>query len=87
MRSRTVTAVAGLLVSLLLSAAVYWYTNSLLVFLFVPFVPFLFRGASGAGGETEPSPERECPRCGFRTRDPSHEYCPRDGTRLEDAGR
>jgi hypothetical protein len=90
MRSRTVTAVAGLLVSLLISAAVYWYTNSLLVFLFVPFVPFLFRGASGAGGaggETEPSPERECPRCGFRTRDPSHGYCPRDGTRLEDAGR
>jgi hypothetical protein len=48
-----------------------------LFFLFVPFVPFLFRGAR------ERPPVRECPVCGFRTRDPEYDYCPRDGHRLE----
>ena len=40
--SRTLTALAGLLVSLAVSVAVYVYTGSLLLFLVVPFVPFLF---------------------------------------------
>jgi len=80
--SRAATAVAGLLVSLAVSAALWHYFDSLLFFLFVPFVPFLFRRAGGA--DTDGRPEvAECPVCGYRTADPEHDYCPRDGTRLE----
>jgi hypothetical protein len=75
--SRTVTAVVGVGVSLAVSVAVWYYFDSLLLFLFVPFVPFLFRG-----GDDRP-PVRECPVCGFRTRNPEFDHCPRDGTRLE----
>ena len=63
--------------SLLISAVLWWQFNSLVFFLFVPFVPFLFRGS-----REEPS-ARQCPTCGFRTRDRGYEYCPSDGTRLE----
>jgi hypothetical protein len=46
------------------------------VFLFLPFVPFLFRGE-------DPQPEpRTCPSCGFSTDNESYDYCPRDGTEL-----
>lgn len=76
--SRTATALAGLVASLAVSVLLWWYFESLLVFLVVPFVPFLFRDGNG-----ERPPVRECPRCGFRTRSPEYEYCPRDGTRLE----
>lgn len=80
--SRTATAVAGLAASLLVSAALWWYFETALFFLFVPFVPFLF----GRGGRDDASvtrPVRECPECGFRTADRKYQYCPRDGTRLE----
>ncbi len=112
--SRTATALVGLAVSLAVSALAWYYLNTFLLFLFVPFVPFLF---SGRGDGAEPG-VRTCPRCvrpakpasqsvaaiarelrslgpfarrnrakkpprGFRTRDASFEYCPRDGTRLE----
>jgi hypothetical protein len=50
---------------------------SLAVSLALWFVPFLFRR------EDRP-PVRECPVCGFRTRDEGYEYCPRDGHRLEE---
>jgi hypothetical protein len=79
MRSRTATAVVGLLVSLAVSVGVYYATGSLLVFLVVPFVPFLFRrGRDGSG-----SPAGECPVCGFHSRSEEYEYCPRDGRRLK----
>lgn len=78
--SRTATAVVGLLVSLLVSAVLWWRFNTIAVFLFVPFVPFLF-GRSGRKS-SEP-PVRTCPVCGFQTRDPAYDYCPRDGTALE----
>lgn len=78
--SRTATALAGLLVSLALSAALWYYFDSLLFFLFVPFVPFLFRGSDGEG---ERRAVAECPVCGYRTADVEYDYCPRDGTRLE----
>lgn len=77
--SRTLTAAVGIAVSLLLTAAAWYYFDSLLVFLFVPFVPLLFRRF----GRDDRPPERECPECGFTTRDPAFEHCPRDGTRLE----
>jgi hypothetical protein len=80
MRSSTTTALAGLVGSLLLSAVLWWYFQSFVFFLFLPFVPFLFRRSSGERSEPTVS---ECPQCGFRTRDESFEYCPRDGTRLE----
>ncbi len=77
--SRTATAAVGLLASLALSGILWVVFDSLLFFLFVPFVPFLFR----SGEEHDRPPVRECPACGFRTRDPEYDYCPRDGHRLE----
>jgi hypothetical protein len=65
-------------VSLLVSVAAYVYLDTLLLFLFLPFVPFLFRD-----GDEAASGGRTCPECGYRTRATDHEYCPRDGTRLE----
>jgi hypothetical protein len=79
-RSRLLTAAVGLLASLLVSIAAYVYLDTLLLFLFLPLVPFLFRGRDGA--DEEPT-VRECPRCDYRTTVPEHDYCPRDGTRLE----
>lgn len=76
--SRTATAAAGLAVSVLVSAALWWYFETALFFLLVPFVPFLFR----SGGDGAPA-VRECPECGFRTTEGEFEYCPRDGRRLE----
>lgn len=81
--SRTLTALVGLLLSILVSVAVYLYTNSLFVFLFVPFVPFLFRGLATETGPDRTPERRACPQCDYRTRNPENEYCPRDGTRLE----
>lgn len=77
--SRTATAVAGLLGSLAVSAALWWYFDTLAFFLFVPFVPFLFRR-----DDRSPEPSvRTCPSCDFRTRNDAYDYCPRDGSRLE----
>lgn len=81
--SRTLTALTGLAVSIAVSIVLYWYTNSLVVFLFVPFVPFLFRGITGDGERVSRPERRECPECGYWTVDQEHEYCPRDGRRLE----
>lgn len=83
--SRTLTALVGLAVSAGLSLLLYRYTGSLLVFLFLPFVPFLFGGGWPPGGTDERPPARECSRCDFRTRDPAFDYCPRDGSRLHEA--
>ena len=86
--SRTLTALAGLLVSLAVSVAVYVYTGSLLLFLVVPFVPFLFSSSlRDAAGTQEKHPIKRCPSCEFRARDPEFDYCPRDGRRLRKAGR
>jgi len=80
--SRLATAAAGvavsLAVSLAVSVAVWWYFDVALFFLAVPFVPFLFRSRDG---DDRPA-VRTCPECGFSTRAPSFEHCPRDGTRL-----
>ncbi|MFB6255310.1 MAG: hypothetical protein ABEH58_01045 [Haloplanus sp.] len=75
--SRTATAVAGLLASLLVSAAAWYYLDTLLLFLLLPFLPFLWRR------ERESPPVRECPACGFSTRHPEFDHCPRDGTPLD----
>lgn len=80
-RSRTGTAIVGIVASLLVSAAVWYLFDTALFFLLVPFVPFLFRRKTGR--ETSPSDVSTCPVCGFRARDPSFEYCPYDGTELE----
>lgn len=77
--SRTATAAVGVLVSLGISVAAWVYFDTLLLFLVVPFVPFLFRG----GGAGRQPPVDRCPVCGFETREPGFEYCPRDGTALE----
>lgn len=78
--SRTLTALVGLLLSLLVSAIAWYQFHSLVLFLLVPFVPFLLRG----GREDDaPAGERTCPSCDFRSADPAVRYCPRDGSRLE----
>lgn len=78
--SRIATALVGLAASLAISVAAWVYFDSLLLFLFVPFVPFLFRrGADGTGRPDIAS----CPTCGFRTSNPDYTHCPLDGTPLE----
>jgi hypothetical protein len=78
MASRVAMAVLGLVGSLALSAILWIVFGTPVFFLFVPFVPFVLR----AGRSEEAQPTYHCTRCGFRTRDSSYEYCPRDGTRL-----
>lgn len=80
--SRTATAAVGVALSLAVSVAVWWAFDVLFAFLLVPFVPFLFARRGDEGRDAG----RECPACGFRTADPRFDYCPRDGTRLEEAG-
>lgn len=80
-RSRTITALVGLAASLLVSVVAWYYLETFLLFLFVPFVPFLLRGR-GERPETG-SRARQCPECGFTATDPGFEYCPRHGRRLE----
>jgi hypothetical protein len=77
-RSSLATAAAGLAASLLVSAVGYLVFETVLLFLFVPFVPVLLRSS-----RNRPT-ERVCPACGFRTRDPDVAYCPRDGTELDE---
>lgn len=77
--SRTVTAAVGVLASVAVSVALWWYLDTFVFFLFLPFVPFLFRR-----GDDEPARRvRECPQCGFQTTAEEYAYCPRDGARLE----
>jgi len=78
--TRATTAVIGIVGSLLVSAVLWWYFNSFVFFLFIPFVPFLFRRSSREVSEKQ---VHECPVCGFHTTEDTYEYCPRDGTRLE----
>lgn len=77
--SRTLTAVAGLVGSLVVTGLLWWYFDTLAVFLFLPFVPFLFRGRR----EQRPPEPRTCPTCGYQTQNETHDYCPRDGTKLQ----
>lgn len=78
--SRSLTALAGFAISALISAAAWLLFDTLLLFLFVPFVPLLLRRVGSAEPERE---ALECPACGFRATDPSYEFCPRDGSRLD----
>lgn len=82
--SRALTALAGLLVSLAVSALIYLQTGSLLLFLFVPFVPFLFSSSLRRDDDDDRPPVKACPQCEFRTREPGFDYCPRDGRRLRE---
>ena len=80
--SRYATAILGIVASVIVSLLAWWYLDTLLFFLLIPFVPFLFRSrGDGNDARIEPATKR-CPECGFRTRDPSYGYCPRDGSRL-----
>jgi hypothetical protein len=79
--ARLATAVAGVVLSIVVSLIVWLYSGIPFLFFLVPFIPFLFR----RGTERQPS-ARECPVCDFQTRDQSYEYCPRDGHRLAERG-
>jgi len=63
------------------SALAWVYWDTLALFVFLPFLPFLFRRSGDEDGESPPV--RRYPTCGFRTRDPEFECCPRDGSQLE----
>lgn len=80
--SRTATAAVGLLASLAITVALWWYFETLAVFLFLPFIPFLFRRASGEREQDSAREVRTCPQCDFRTPNDEYDYCPRDGRRL-----
>lgn len=82
MPSRRATALVGLLASLAVSAAIYYYTGWFLLFLAVPFVPLLL-GRRDGDDERGSSARRTCPECGYTTSDPEVRYCPRDGTELD----
>ncbi len=81
--SRLLTAAAGLAVSVAVSVLLWLYFETLLVFLFLPFIPFLFRGVSER--EQPAQSVRECPQCDFRTPNDEYDYCPRDGRRLQES--
>lgn len=83
--SRLLTAGVGLVASLAVSVALWLYFDTFLFFLFLPFVPFLFRGV-GDDEHEGPTP-RECPQCDFRTVNDEYDYCPRDGRRLQESRR
>lgn len=81
--SRTVTAVVGLLLGLALSVAAWVYFDTLALFVLLPFVPLAFRWRTpGRRGVGSGPPPKECPACGFETRNPEYSHCPRDGRRL-----
>lgn len=73
---RWLTALVGIVASLVISVLAWQYFNTFLFFLLVPFVPLFF------GRRSRPEMKR-CPRCGFETAEEGFEYCPRDGMRLE----
>lgn len=79
--SRIATALVVGAASVAVSALLYAYTGSVLFFLFLPFVPILFRSRTESPEQRE-QPTLECTRCGFTTQNPEFEYCPRDGRRL-----
>jgi hypothetical protein len=79
--SRTLTAATGLAIGVLVSVVAYVQYDTLLVLLFLPFVPILF--GRGTEDETEPT-VKECPVCSFRTTNPEFTHCPQDGHRLEE---
>lgn len=81
--SRTITAAAGLIASLVISIAAYVYFDTLALFLFIPFIPLLFGGRASGSSEGSSPAVRRCPVCDYRTTNPEHGYCPRDGTELE----
>jgi len=80
--SRLLSAAVGLAGSLSVSVLLWLYFDTFLFFLFLPVVPFLFRGVNDEGSH-EPTP-CECPQCGFQTRNDGYDYCPRDGRRLRE---
>lgn len=84
--SRVLTAGVGLVVSLAVSAALWLYFDTFLFFLFLPFVPFLFRGVGKENDSDQPR-MRTCPQCDFQTVNDEYDYCPRDGRRLQESRR
>lgn len=84
--SRSLTAIVGLVVGLLISAAAWVYYDTLLLFVLLPFVPFLFRSrGSGTEPNEEPPPNaKTCPVCDFATVNPEYSHCPKHGRRLEE---
>ncbi len=77
--ARSATAAVGIIASFFISVILWWFFETALVFLFVPFVPFLFRRYTNEAPEDS---IRNCPTCGYQTTNDAYSYCPKDGTRL-----
>lgn len=77
--SRSISALAGLGLGLAVSAAVWYFFDTVLLFVFLPFIPIWF------WRQSPDRPLKECPTCDFTARDPTVAYCPRDGSRLIEA--
>ncbi|MDY6765433.1 MAG: hypothetical protein SV377_07110, partial [Halobacteria archaeon] len=57
--SRTATALVGLAVSVVITVFIWWYFGNPFLFVFLPFIPFLFRRRSTDKRE----PKIEVKRC------------------------
>lgn len=68
----------GLVMSVAVSVIAWWYFNTFLLFLLVPFVPILYRQRRTSQSGTT------CPTCGFQSADPSVNFCPHDGEKLQE---
>lgn len=80
MDTRWLVALVGLAISIAISVLAWALFGTLLLFLFIPFIPLF---ALKWPRQTSTARKR-CPRCGFETTQPSFKFCPRDATRLED---
>lgn len=80
MRPRWILFFVLLGVSVLLSVlgSLYFRSPFLALFLFFPFIPFVF----GRRQEASAAGAKACPTCGYATEDPLASYCPRDASRL-----
>ena len=85
-RSRTVTALAGLAVGGTVSVAAWVFFETALFLLFLPFVPIIFGWGRSEDDDEQRriSTVRDCPECSFQTTEPAYDYCPRDGRRLRE---
>lgn len=75
--SRTIIALLGLTVSVILTIGIWVFLDAAILLLFLPFIPLL------GWRYRERGQQKSCSVCGFETREPDVLYCPRDGTRLE----
>lgn len=85
LRGRWLLFLVLLIVSILLSLAgtLYFKSPFLSLFLFFPFLPFVFGGRR----DVDAAAVKSCPVCDYQTTDPLASFCPRDASRLSGRSR